>query len=282
MMDRDGATGGPLGFALEGETFRRAIALLERESMRLATALRRALPFLTRREVAINLAWARAIPLSEAMRDLPRPAHVTPLLVEPGPAPGALVLDANALKLLIDGVLGGDCRTLPELNPAGLTAPQRALVGRTVEGIVRAVGEVLASQAGVSINLAPDRPAPQPIDGTPIVCAFTLGTDPGTVLLVLPKSSLVGESGLTLALGAAPAPTNPHVLRALDGVDLELVVELARVPMKLSTILGLKVDDTLPLGVSASEPVTVRVDGKPVFTARPLTIGGYIAVRVER
>ena len=83
-------------------------------------------------------------------------------------------------------------------------------------------------------------------------------------------------------MGAAPAPTNPHVLRALDGVDLELVVELARVPMKLSTILGLKVDDTLPLGVSASEPVTVRVDGKPVFTARPLTIGGYIAVRVER
>ena len=42
---------GPLGFALEGEAIRRATGVIEREHVRIATALRRALPFLAKREV---------------------------------------------------------------------------------------------------------------------------------------------------------------------------------------------------------------------------------------
>ena len=42
-------TTGPLSFALEGDGIRRAAAIFDRESVRLATALRRALPVLARR-----------------------------------------------------------------------------------------------------------------------------------------------------------------------------------------------------------------------------------------
>ncbi len=272
---------GPLRFALEGHGFRRAVALIEGESTRLATALRRALPFLARREVPITLAWARALPMSDALRDLPRPFHVSALTVEPGRAPGALVLDTNALRLLLDGVLGGDGRALPTLDAAGLTAPQRALVGRTVEGIVRAVGEVLSSRIGVSLALASDRPDPNGSDGTSIVCAFSLGADLGRVLLVLPKNALLGPGAAVTSELPSPEAYNPHVLRALDGVDLELVVELARVPTRLDVVLGLKVGDTLPLGVAVSEPVSVRIDEKPMFRGRPTTVAGCIAVRIE-
>jgi flagellar motor switch protein FliM len=273
---------GPLRFALEGQAFRRAVALLEGESSRLATALRRALPFLARREVPITLGWARALPMIDALRDLPRPIHVAPLTVEPGPAPGALVLDTNALRLLLDGVLGGDGRTLPTLDTAGLTAPQRALIGRTVEGIVRAVGEVLATRIGVNIALAPDRPDPNGSTGNSVVCAFFLGADLGRVLLVLPKNAMLGPGSAITAALPQPETYNQHLLRALDGVDLELVVELARVPTRLDVVLGLKVGDTLPLGVPVSEPVSVRIDDKPMFLGRPTTAGGFIAVRVER
>lgn len=271
---------GPLRFALEGQGFRRAVALIEGESTRLATALRRALPFLARREVPITLGWARALPMSDALRDLPRPVHVSALTVEPGRGPGALVLDTNALRLLLDGVLGGDGRALPTLDAAGLTAPQRALVGRTVEGIVRAIGEVLSSRIGVSMTLASDRPDPNSSDGTSIVCAFMLGTDLGRVLLVLPKNALLGPGAEVTSALPAPETYNQHVLRALDGVDLELVVELARVPTRLDVVLGLKVGDTLPLGVPVSEPVSVRIDDKPMFRGRPTTVAGCIAVRI--
>ena len=200
---------GPLRFALEGQGFRRALALIEGESTRLATALRRALPFLARREVPITLAWARALPMSDALRDLPRPFHVSALTVEPGRAPGALVLDTNALRLLLDGVLGGDGRALPTLDAAGLTAPQRALVGRTVEGIVRAVGEVLSSRIGVNLALASDRPDPNGSDGTSIVCAFSLGADLGRVLLVLPKNALLGPGAAVTSETPGPGDVQP-------------------------------------------------------------------------
>lgn len=272
---------GPLQFAIEGEPVRRAAAVFERERVRLATALRRALPFLTRRDVPVAMEWARAVPAAELMLDLPRPVHVVHLAVEPGGAPGALVFDAGALSRMLDGVLGGDGRALPTLDAAGLTAPQRALVGRTVEGIVRAVGEVLSSRIGVNIALASDRPDPNSSDGTSIVCAFMLGADLGRVLLVLPKNALLGPGAAITSALPAPETYNPHVLRALDGVDLELVVELARVPARLDVVLGLRVGDTLPLGIPVSDPVNVRIDDKPMFRGRPTTVAGCIAVRIE-
>jgi flagellar motor switch protein FliM len=281
MSNEEPVATGPLRFALEGHGFRRAVSLLEGESPRLATALRRALPFLARREVPITLGWARALPMSDALRDLSRPFHVAPLTVEPGAAPGALVLDTNALRLLLDGVLGGDGRALPALDAVGLTAPQRALVGRTVEGIARAVGEVLSSRVGVTIALASDRPDPNGSDGTSIVCAFMLGADLGRILLVLPKNALLGPGPTATAALPPPETYNHHVLRALDGVELELVVELARVPTRLDVVLALKVGDTLPLGVPVSDPVSVRIDEKPMFRGRPTTVAGCIAVRIE-
>lgn len=270
----------PLRFALEGDAVRRAAAVFERERARLATALRRALPFLARREVPIALAWARALPMGELLRDLARPAHVARLAVEPGGAPGAIILDATALALVLDGVLGGDGRALPTLNPAGLTAPQSALVSRVVEDVTRTVGEVLAARANVRIRVAEDRPDADGGDGTPVVCAFELGLDgaAGRVFLVLPKSALGVPAG---PVSVTLDPQDPRILRALDGVDIELVVELARVPMKLDRLMSLKVGDTLSLDALLGASVTVLADARPLYTAKPTTVGGRIAVRID-
>lgn len=271
---------GPLQFAVAGEPVRRAVAVLEREQTRLVTALRRALPFLTRRDVPVALEWARAQTPAEVLRDLAPPAHVVHLAVEPGGAPGALMFDACALGQMLDGVLGGDGRALPILNPAGLTAPQSALVNRTVEGIVRALHETLHAHVGVRVEVAPGRPEAEGGEGTPIACSFALGAPPavGRVVLVLPKAALLARAG-----GAAPVaqPYDSRVTGALDDVDLELVVELARLPMKLAAVLALKVGDTIPLDVMVGHAVSVRADNRPLFRARPTTAGSHLAVRIE-
>ncbi len=270
----------PLRFAMEGDAVRRAASVLERESARLATALRRALPFLARREVPITLAWARAVPMSEVVRELPRPVQVTALTVEPGGAPGALVLDASALGLILDGVLGGDGRALPALSPAGLTTPQSALVARTIEGVVRAMGDVLAARANVRIGLAPQRHDEEEGEGTPIVCAFELGPDgaSGLFFLLLPKATLAGRAG-------ADAPPeeaqDPRILRALDGVDIELVVELARTSMPFDRVVALQVGDTLTLDAVVGSSACVRIDDRVLFRAKPTTVGGRLGVRIE-
>ena len=270
---------GPLQFAIEGEPVRRAAAVFERERVRLATALRRALPFLTRRDVPVAMEWARAVPAAELMLDLPRPVHVVHLAVEPGGAPGALVFDAGALSRMLDGVLGGDGRALPTLNPSGLTAPQTALVSRTVDGVVRAVAEVLAARANVKIEPTPPRPDAdgEGGEGTPIACSFAMGVPPevGRVVLVLPKGALVSPGA-----SSTGKPADPRVATALGDVDLELVVELARQPIKLGAVLALKVGDTLPLDVSVGGAVCVRADERTLFMARPTASGGRIAVRI--
>ena len=270
----------PLRFATEGDAVRRAASVLERESTRLATALRRALPFLARREIPITLAWARAITVSEVVRDLPRPVQATALTVEPGGAPGALVLDAAALGLILDGVLGGDGRALPALSPVGLTAPQSALVSRTIEGVVRAMGDVLSARAGIRIGLAPHRNDEDGGEGTPIVCAFELGPDAsaGHVFLVLPKATLAGRAG-----PEAPheESSDPRILRALDGVDIELVVELARASMPFERVLALQVGDTLTLDTQVGSSACVRIDDRAMFNAKPTTVGGRLGVRIE-
>ncbi len=270
----------PLRFALEGDAVRRAAAVIERESTRLATALRRSLPFLARREIPITLAWARALPTGDLLRDLPRPFHLTRLAVEPGGAPGALVLDATALALVLDGVLGGDGRTLPTLNVTGLTSPQMALVSRVVESLTRAMGEVLATRADVRITQVPERNEVEGGDGTPLICAFELGEDgaSGRVFLLLPKAALAAPS----STDANPAdPSDTRIQRALDGVDIELVVELARVPMKLDRLLSLRVGDTLALDALVGASVNVLSDQRVLFRAKPTTLSGRIAVRIE-
>ena len=271
---------GPLGFALEGEAIRRATGVIEREHVRIATALRRALPFLAKREVPLRLAWAHARPVADILSDLARPFHVAHFVVEPGSAPGSLVLDAGAVSLLLDGVLGGDGRALPTLNTSGLTTPQTALVSRTLEGVVRALSEVLAARVGVRIEPVPARTDDQPGEGTPIAGAFSLGSDenPATVILVLPKDALLTREAPVTAPRAA---LDPRIAQALDDVDLELVVELARVPMKLGDVLGLRVGDTIPVDVPVGSSVSIRADDRTLLRGRPTTAGGRIAVRIE-
>ena len=249
-------TTGPLSFALEGDGIRRAAAIFDRESVRLATALRRALPFLARRNVPIVLSWARAIPVSELLNSLTRPIFITHLMVDPGSAPGALVLDAGALSLDSAGLSGG-----------------------ALEGIVLAVGEVLLSRMGVRIERAEEQTEESEAgDGMSIVCAFTLGDDLGKLMLVFPKTAL-GVKAVSDTLNADDH--DPRVLRALDGVDIELVVELARLRLTLDGLLNLKVGDTLPLDVPIGATVSVRADERVLFRGTPTTVGGRIAVRIE-
>src|SRR4029077_6443476 len=103
----------------------------------IASALRRAMPFLARHGAQVALCFARAIPIGELLADLPRPIHATHLVTNPGGASGAIVFDAGAISMVLDGVLGGDGKAPPALDAAGLTPPQIALVSRVLDGVVR-------------------------------------------------------------------------------------------------------------------------------------------------
>jgi flagellar motor switch protein FliM len=111
-----------------------------------------------------------------------------------------------------------------------------------------------------------------------VAAAFDLGDDPSPARVVL---ALPGEALEPLPQAPPPDASNERVARTLESVDLELVVELARVPMRLGDVLALRPGDTLPLDLPVGESVSVRADDRTLFRGKPTTLLGRIAVRIE-
>ncbi len=269
-----------LRFALEGERVRKAASSLEQASPQLASALRRAMPFLARRGAQVALCFARALPLGELLADLSRPIHATHLVAASG-ARGALILDAGAIAMVLDGVLGGDGRAPPtNLDPEGLSPPQIALMARVIDGAVRSLSDVLSRKFGFELRAAAPDGDDASSEGAPIACSFELGSGEklGRVVLLIAKEALLGVGDDRVR---SAHPRDEGVARVIEEVTLELVVELARVRMTLGHLAALKVGDTIRLEVPVGAAVDVRADGHVILRGQPTTSAGQIALRIE-
>jgi flagellar motor switch protein FliM len=268
-----------LRFALEGERVRRAGQVLERESPRLASALRRAIPFLARRNVPITLAYSQAMPVAELLESLTRPIHATHLVISPGGGGGVLLFDAGAIGMFLDGVLGGDGAHIPTLTASGLTAPQTALIAGLATGIVRALSESLTGSLGMSLACRSTEIQDATVASAPIACLLELGTEGaiGRVAILLPKEPL-----LATCPDADPSSNSvdPRVVSVLENVELDLVVELGSLRLTLGDVARLEVGATLRLDAAVGATVSVRAEGCELFRGRPTTSGGRIALKL--
>ena len=274
-------TAGLLRFAVEGERVRRAASALEQASPVHASALRRAMPFLSAHGGTVALAFARAVPIGDLLGELQRPLHATHLVLSPGGASGAIILDAGAVSTVLDGVLGGDGSAPATLDPAGLTSPQTALLSRVVNDLTRSFSEVTTKKFGIALRAAPPDADAAIAEGAPVACSLEIGSGAqvGRVILLLPKEALVGAAD---AQQQAPAPPDPGVVAVLGGVELQIVAELARVRMSLGRLSRLAVGDVIRLEVPVSAAVDVRADGRVLLQGYPTTSEGQIAIRVGR
>ena len=271
-----------LQFAVEGGRVRKAASALEQASPQLASALRRAMPFLARHGTQVTLCFARAIPIGELLGDLPRPLHATHVAVSPGGTRGAIIFDAGAIAMALDGVLGGDGTSPPPLDAAGLTPPQIALISRVVDGVVRSFSEVMTRRFGVSLQSSAPDGDDAGSETAPVACSFELGTGPqsGRVMLLIAKDALLG-AGSDRPEGQANA-IDPRVASVVEQVELDLVAELARMKLTLRHLSSLRVGDTLRLDVPVGGTINVRADGRVVLRGHPTTNAGQIAIRVAK
>jgi flagellar motor switch protein FliM len=271
-----------LRFAVEGARVRKAASALEQASPQLASALRRAMPFLARHGAQVALCFARALPIGELLGDLPRPIHATHLTVASGAARGAIVLDAGAIAMVLDGVLGGNGTALPRLDPSGLTPPQVALVSRVVDGVVRSLSEALTRRFGIALQTITPDSDDASSEATPMACSFELGagTELGRVVLLLPKDAVLG--GSEERHDPSTNAVDPRVAGVVEQVELDLVAELARMKMALGQLWKLRVGDTIRLEVPVGAAINLRANGQIVLRGHPTTSVGQIAIRIAR
>ncbi len=273
-----------LGDAVEGGAQRRVLDAMDERGAEIALAMKRAVPFLMRRSVPLEPEPAK-IAVARAIQDeLEGPVFGVPLATDPGGSRGLLLFDRGAVAFLLDGALGGvpvdEANELEEEGPPKqLTSPQRAVMSRLSEGLLRAVSDALAS-LGVRLRRLPASSGTPP-EGQFAALTFLLGEGTPRKVVVAVARDALQNAGLGLFSDGKQKDMNAsRVPAVLQEVELELVVELGRVRRKLSEVDALKVGDTIRLGVPVRSPVTVQVQGHPILRGRPTTAGTQLAVAI--
>ena len=269
-----------LRVSAEGARGRRAVAVLEQVSPELVAGLKRALAFLVRRGTAVNVSRVAPVPAGEVLEPLTKPLHVTELVAVRSGARGKLVMDRNAIQLTLDGILGGDGTSPPELPGEELSPTQTALVSRVAAAIVGAYSDVFG-RAGLSrLSIDTSRQDAR-AEGVPVTCTIELGSgdNAGRVILLLSQDAL--SASTERAVVRRDEGPSREVLETLAEVEVELVAELGRRKVRFPEIASLAVGDLLKLELPITTEARVHCDGQPLFRGRPTTNAGQLAIEIR-
>jgi flagellar motor switch protein FliM len=265
---------------------RGAMQAMAHVAQRFARGARRTLPFLVKRK-------ARLVPEAVAIVDLGAdrvvgqgPIYELILGTPGGPAWGLMTLNADALGVVLEGVLGGGDSGGASGLGNDLTLAQTALVGRVTRGLVEDFAEAVRAEVGIALTLevahsvarGDEREANFP-DGLSVDCVF---------------EGIAGGARISIAIGAealesaardndAPAAQagDPRMAEAMCDVPVEVIAELGSVRLGLRRVLSLQVGQVLRLETAVDDPVSVRIAGVAKFVGVPVISRGQLAVEIR-
>lgn len=144
---------------------------------------------------------------------------------------------------------------------------------------VRSMPKLVSDPAGASHHVLGDFPA----GASMIVCELHFGrTDAslGRLIVALPMGILRDLVARRGPPAAKPPPPRTLKFDRLMPVEVEVVVEVARIDLQLSTLENLQVGDEIPLG-SLSD-ARALINGRPAFAGEPGTKGSMRSFRIVR
>lgn len=256
----------------------RILAILDERSGDIAAALRRGVPFLMRRGINLDPGLATLVKAPALLTETATPWFHIPLATDPGGSRAMLVLDVGTISYFLDAALGGDANDDDPPMTRELTGAQRAAIGRLADPMVKLLSEVFLS-LGVRFRRLPNATG-IPTDGEFAVLAFKVGGRDDRKILVAVSRDALASAGTPVLAGSRRGESESRVPAILANVEVELVAELGRVERRLASIDALRVGHVIRLDTPVQSPVTVRIQGKPIFRGRPTTSGTQLAVSV--
>lgn len=178
---------------------------------------------------------------------------------------------------------------------ARLLVPADALASAALDAPEELPGEVAAtvSAATIEARCLVGRVLLEPCDAAALVpgdvVIFPSVTSTGDRLLggsrfLTSLFELTGElspDGLTLTRAQARTPTKDNAMSAADEpLAVEVEIELARVRLPVSELGTLRAGTVLPLHISATQPVLLRLGDKTFARAELVDIEGEIGARI--
>lgn len=264
-----------LGATAQSVESARLLASIDKLGTELENGVRRAIPFLLRKGITVRAQPARI----GSFESLVTPKG-SPCFVQCYPAGGearhvALVVGAAGAGFLLEGSLGGNPDEEPPSPVEIMTAPQRALLSRMAETVMRGLSEAFRS---VGIAFASETKGTIAAKTECVEIELAIGATAGTTLsLVLPRE-------LFHTARHVDAPNESETLRrnglVLAEVEVELVVELGRVRRSIDLLRKLQVGEVLRLDVPVRAPVVIRVQDQDLFRGKPMVAGTQLSVGI--
>lgn len=264
---------------------------LELVHERFAELLRATLLGELRRVPAITVVPMRAQAYGEFTAELKAPVHVTVVDMKPLGGHALVTIDANLVGVFVDAMFGGGS-VKPGAEHRSFTATEERLVDRIVVLLLAAYAKSWHDVAVLTPERLRTETQPrfvQLADADDIVyCArfsIDIGTGGGTLQVCLPRSLLAPLRDRLQA--PAREDTRPPgndwrapLVEGVQGVEVELTVNLAHSSLRLSELLNLQPGDLFSIDIP--ERVVAEVNGIAMFDCRYGIAGGHYALSVAR
>ncbi len=263
---------------------RAAMAAMQRAAAAFARGARRTLPFLARQRSRI---LTGAVAIFDSTVQPSGPAVLVDLRADDGAAWGALLLEAGALSIVLEGALGGRETSVATDLGTELTPAQRALSGRVARSLGADLAAALASEVGMKMSVsevvhlaAGQSPPAEESEGLRVECTFEGVEGEARILLSLCADGL--EAAAREHVGDATVTQgDPRMADALGEVPVEVVAELGRITMGLRRVLGMRPGEVVRLGTAVDDPIVVRVADVKKLEGVPVISRGQLSVEIR-
>lgn len=245
--------------------------------------------------IEVTVAHIEQLTYSEFIHSLPNPTCFNLLKAEQ--LDGSLCLEISPLIIypIIDRLLGGSNADL-FIPQRPLTQIEQRLVQRITDRATQHLSEAWTNLTPVTFSVHNFESNPQlvqivPPNETVVVIGFELkmGNRAGTMSLCIPYNViepimgvLASQNWFSYARKHGQDDSVRRLTRSVNSAPVEIRAYLGQTTIRLSDLMSLAVGDIITTTKPANAELTVQIEGKNKFFARPGQFRGNRALRITR
>jgi flagellar motor switch protein FliM len=294
-----GASAGPVlpyDLTSQDRIIRGQMPTLDSINDRIASLFGKNLAGRTRLDVRVAASPATLLKFADVGSLLNSPGTVGVMTLGAGHGLALLVLEGELGRALLAGALGDrKARTAsPEDGdgPTELTNLEKMVLKHLLGMLSDAMGTAWTGVLSFKPEIMRFESDPRMVmianpSDVIILCSFEIaGAIDGRIQLALPYSAVEPAKKMLTSPprlgGQRDARFSTALARELDGVEVELRVQIGRRKLSVNELLTLAVGDVITLNTSETAPLPVFVQGRPKMTASPRVVGGGMAIEILR
>ncbi len=259
---------------------------------RFARLFRESLSTALRKVVDVSAVATDMMKFGEFLKTLPVPTSIHILRLDPLRGNSLMVFESKLVFTLVDLFLGGKGTTTVKVEGREFTHIESRIIRKVLRDAMRDMERAWSPVHQVQIGYTRSEINPQFVGIVPpsdvvVVISFDVEMEfaSGSMTMCIPYSSLepikeklhAGYQSDQLEVDHAWIKRFSTQLRK---AEVGIVVELGHTKIKARELVDLNVGDVLTLYEYAKEPVTVKVEGVPKFTAVPGVIKGAHGIQI--